>query len=368
MSLSYIHYFIIVKLSIFEMILNCDNNCNEEHTNTKITEPHTFNVNHWAPYVHPDDLHKLQTFVNAIGNDRYGKLIVLYGRGCNGKSTFVNELSKYVDVKRAPACSIIKKSCGEEKEQSSCVDCCIGDCVVVQEVEKDDKINEEFIKQYLTGERTEYRKLYKDIDITHFENCNMMFVTNTLENVQHMLDDPTMSKFVDVIRFTHTFSDTNEYNIDYWKPHIHAEDFDELQQFTYNVINKIKHPRIMVFFGTGSNGKSTFIDHLSKHTNVTHVRFPTKYSSELEAAAYTKNLVVIHHCLEGDCISVCFSILKSFHAGEQIVCRNLYENPKMLSMDGNMIIVLNSQKALDIMLTDRSIVERVKVVRFTTTF
>ena len=156
------------------------------------------NIDQWKPYVHEDDFYALAYFANAtVSGVPYRKLLVLVGRGRNGKSTFIHELENKLNGNfRRISSTISNKPNAPNRELYSSITKPLK-LIVLGEPESNEFYSEEMVNALLT-KKIKSKEAYSKNVVEGKLNGNIIMRVNYL-NPHNKYD------CFEIVRFTHTF-------------------------------------------------------------------------------------------------------------------------------------------------------------------
>ncbi len=151
----------------------------------------------WYHYVHQDDFLKLSDFLTRTQNgEKLNKILVLYGTGGNGKTTFLRQLEGLIKITNT-SFNDMKTLFGRNyviTENSN--------LIAIPEIEPNYQFDDQTvdtIEKIVNDEIFEHRKLYgKFIEHDKIKG-NFIVCTNSLNEFSKVQNN------VEVIRFTHKF-------------------------------------------------------------------------------------------------------------------------------------------------------------------
>jgi phage/plasmid-associated DNA primase len=126
-----------------------------------------------------------------------------------------------------------------------------------------------------------------------------------------------------------------------------------LNNFISDTTKGIKVPKLIVLYGTGKNGKSTFLNHLEAHFGQGATVLPlgtvgrkkSVYNSPSLYFVKGKNLVILKELGANEKLDQ--GIIKSLLYDNTFIGRLLYKNPELIENNANYIICTNRLDILD---------------------
>ena len=148
--------------------------------------------------------------------------------------------------------------------------------------------------------------------------------------------------------------------IENWKPYIHPEDFDELKLFISNTENNIKERKILILYGQGSNGKTTFLNQLREHLGQFNVHSKQIGFLKRPSTGVSTKLIIVEDPLYhefDDCVP---------HIKEYLSEDLIYRRPYTIQTKANIIMTTNNLDFFDNFTPATKL--RFKIIRFTYKF
>lgn len=156
-----------------------------------------------------------------------------------------------------------------------------------------------------------------------------------------------------------------------WEQYINSNDFAILKEFVYNTANNIPFNKLLIFYGTGGNGKTKLIHELfsligKENCMQSSVVYNTQEENGINTLIcnenpYTKKLIVYNeYNSEKD---ICDVIIKNILTRTEMYSRQLYQKAECHYPNANQILVTNNIKELK-----KEILDYSNVIHFTHVF
>lgn len=137
-----------------------------------------------------------------------------------------------------------------------------------------------------------------------------------------------------------------------WRQYIHVNDFDNLCDFIMRTHSGEKLNKILVLEGSGSNGKSSFINELRQYLTQSHLDPAQTFATHLDEynGIVTENLAeVVDSCsqlvilTEFELDSMIENNLRLLAKKSDFVNRHAYCPPRTDQINGNFVMCVNAE-------------------------
>jgi phage/plasmid-associated DNA primase len=127
-----------------------------------------------------------------------------------------------------------------------------------------------------------------------------------------------------------------------WNDKLTLESIDKIKQFIINTMNGVKQNKALVFYSTGSRGKTTLVNEIieiigsENSEKLSNIRTSRDKLVGL-AKCVNKKLIVFDEYQNNNDL-----LIKQIIGNETVLYENLNENKKEIKLKGNVILVTNN--------------------------